>query len=967
MSRSQARTKNKNSLELDAIEVKGAREHNLKNIDLSLPKKKLVVLTGVSGSGKSSLAFDTVFAEGQRRYVESLSSYARQFLGQMEKPKYDSIRGLAPTIAIEQKAASKNPRSTVGTITEVYDYLRVLFARVGHQTCHHCGQDVGRGDPESMVQQILADTQAGDRLLLLAPKIINRKGEHRELLDDLRQRGYSRARVDGVVSRLSDVQSLAKNKKHYIEVVVDRLTVKTGADFQRRLTDSVETALGEGDGHLIVHILDSGTTGRDLTMSEKRSCCGFAFPELDPPLFSFNSPQGMCDRCQGLGHVQQIDPQKLIPDPSLSIREGAIVPWRKYFLDRDDDSESSWELERIQAMASQWGVDFDRPWSKLPKKHRNWILYGSGSQSLTINWEGRKGSGTWTDRYEGLIPTLMRRYLNTKSEAMKIWYQRFMSSQSCPDCHGRRLKPEVLAVKIANQSIMEIGDLPIQQTLRFFADLTLNEQNAFIASELLKEIHSRLWFLQNVGLGYLSLNRHGPTLSGGETQRIRLASQIGSELTGVLYILDEPSIGLHQQDNRKLLNTLQRLRDLGNTVLIVEHDQETIEEADWVVDFGPGAGIEGGAVVAAGTPAQIRRHKGSLTGAYLSGRRSIDIPEQRRRTRRGPEHWLHIRRANHHNLQNIDAKIPIGLFTVVSGVSGAGKSTLINQILYPAMAHHLHDSSLEIGHHAGLEGLEAFNKCINIDQRPIGRTPRSNPATYTKVFDLIRDLFAMLPEARLQGYKKGRFSFNVKGGRCETCQGDGYLRVEMHFLPDVFVACEACQGRRFNQSTCAIKYRGHSIADVLDLSVREACEIFKNHPKIMAILKTLMDVGLSYIKLGQAATTLSGGEAQRIKLARELAKKDTGRTLYILDEPTTGLHFHDIAQLLKVLQRLVEAGNTVVVIEHNLDVIKSADWVIDMGPEGGAEGGRIVCAGSPEKVACHKSSYTGRYLRELLH
>ncbi len=949
--------------ELNCIQVKGACEHNLKDIHVDLPKKKLIVFTGVSGSGKSSLAFDTIFAEGQRRYVESLSAYARQFLGQMDKPKFDTIRGLSPTIAIEQKAASKNPRSTVGTITEVYDYLRVLFARVGIQYCHKCRKKVGRGDAASMVEQILT-LSPDSKFLVLAPIIENRKGEHRDYFEELRKEGFARVRIDGVVRELSDVQSLAKHKKHNIEVVIDRLVVKSGASFRQRVTDSVETALRMAHGQLIVHVL-----GReDIRMSEARSCCGFAFPELDPPLFSFNSPQGMCPSCNGLGSVLAMDAIKVIPNPDLSIREGAVRPWRNNFDNQGNEREGSWGLELILAMEREWGIDLDLPWKKIPAKKRKLILHGSMGKGveLTTKWQGNSGYSEWTREYEGLLNTLYRRFQQTKSDSMRTWYSRFMSSQPCKTCNGMRLKQEVLAVRIEGHSIIDTTQLTIQETYAFLASLKLNGSQKLIAQELLKEIVSRLSFLLNVGLSYLSLDRKGPTLSGGEAQRIRLASQIGSELTGVLYILDEPSIGLHQRDNQKLLDTLCHLRDIGNTVLVVEHDQETMESADWILDFGPGAGHLGGQIVASGTPAQIRRDKNSPTGRYLSGKDEIAIPKTRRVPDDCGNRWIEVIGASANNLSDLDARIPVGLLTCVTGVSGAGKSTLINQILYPALAATLHDSTREVGKHELIKGLAYLDKVISISQAPIGRTPRSNPATYTKLFDPIRDLFAMLPEARTRGYKKGRFSFNVKGGRCEHCSGDGYITVEMHFLADVYVPCDVCKGRRFNKSTLEIVYKSRSIADVLDLSAFEAYELFKNHPKISKILQTLIDVGLSYVKLGQAATTLSGGEAQRIKLARELAKRDTGQTLYILDEPTTGLHFADIEKLLGVLQRLVNAGNTVVVIEHNLDVIKTADWLIDMGPEGGDAGGLIVAEGSPETVAKAKKSHTGQYLHGIL-
>jgi excinuclease ABC subunit A len=952
--------KRRRQSELDTIVIKGAREHNLKNVDLELPKKKLIVFTGVSGSGKSSLAFDTIFAEGQRRYVESLSAYARQFIGQMEKPRYDYIRGLSPTISIEQKAASKNPRSTVGTITEIYDYLRVLFARVGEQFCVKCGCAVGRGDAQGMVDQIL-ELPPGTKFLLLAPIVENRKGEHRDLLQNLVGEGFARVRVDGIVQELGDVQALGKHKKHTIEVVVDRLVLKTGKGFRKRLTDSVETALKAGQGRLVVHIIDR----EDLPMSEARSCCGIAYPELEPSLFSFNSPLGMCPACNGIGSQLTMDVDKLVPDKGLSIREGAVVPWRNYFLKANGEG-SAWGLRKLLAMEDQWGLDYDTPWRKLPKKQRDLLLYGANGRSVQVRWDSERIQGQFQTEWEGLVPMLMRRYAQTQSEGQKKYYAGFMSATTCTQCKGRRLKQEVLHVHIGERSIIDLTDLTIGEAQRFFDDLELTGNRRLIAAELVKEIRGRLRFLINVGLDYLTLSRQGPSLSGGESQRIRLASQVGSELTGVLYILDEPSIGLHSRDNAKLLETLCHLRDIGNTLIVIEHDEETMHSADYIVDIGPGAGLLGGQIVAQGTPKQLCRNRKSLTGGYLSGRLRIATPETRCSPKGVGNRWISILKAAENNLDRIDVELPLGLLVAITGVSGAGKSTLVNQILYPALARRLHGANITAGAHGGVRGLRHIDKVINIDQKPIGRTPRSNPATYTKVFDLIRDLFALLPESKTRGYRKGRFSFNVKGGRCETCRGDGYIRVEMHFLADVYVPCEICRGKRFNAATLEVHYRGHSIADVLDLSVRQALELFANQPRIHPILETLKDVGLGYIKLGQAATTLSGGEAQRIKLARELAKRDTGRTLYILDEPTTGLHFQDIEMLLTVLQRLVDGGNTVVIIEHNLDVIKSADWVVDLGPEGGSGGGHVVVAGTPEAVAQSVVSYTGGFLKRVL-
>ena len=944
----------------DTIIVKGAREHNLKNIDVELPKNRLVVITGVSGSGKSSLAFDTIFAEGQRRYVESLSAYARQFIGQMQKPKYETIRGLSPTISIDQKGASTSPRSTVGTITEIYDYLRVLFARIGTQHCIKCNRQVGRGNAESMVDQILS-IPPSTKIILLAPIVENRKGEHRALFRRLVTEGFARVRIDGVIHELADVQKLSKHQKHNIEVVIDRLVVKRDDAFRKRLTDSVELALRFGSGQLITHILDR----EDIRMSEARACCGIAYPELQPQLFSFNSPLGMCPSCNGLGTILSMDEDKIIPDKTLSIRDGAVLPWRNYF-NGSTIRNGSWGLQQLKALQKKWNIDFDIPWQKLSKKHREILLHGTPGEEITVDWQSEKIQGAFTTEYEGLLNSMMRRYLQTSSENAKVHYAKFMSAKTCSTCRGQRLKPEVLQVRIGDRSIMDVCAMTVHDSCDFFRALKFVGNQKIIAEEVLKEIMGRLGFMINVGLDYLSLDRKGPTLSGGESQRIRLASQIGSELTGVLYILDEPTIGLHQKDNIRLLKTLAHLRDIGNTVLIVEHDRETIETADWVLDMGPGAGHLGGQVVAVGTPAQIRRNKLSLTGRYLNGLDEIAIPKERRRPVERSRKWLTIVNAAENNLANTTVKMPLGVFVAITGVSGAGKSTLINQILYPALAKKLHGSNVVVGRHKQIRGLSNLDKVINIDQKPIGRTPRSNPATYTKAFDVIREIFSLLPESKARGYKKGRFSFNVKGGRCEACSGDGYNKIEMLFLPDVYVPCDACGGKRYNQATLEVRYKGYAISNILDMSVAEAFELFSSYPQIKRILETLMRVGLGYIKLGQSATTLSGGEAQRIKLARELSKKQTGRTLYILDEPTTGLHMDDIKKLLSVLEDLVNAGNTIIVIEHNLDVVKTADWIIDLGPEGGNRGVHIVAEGAPEKVAGIKKSYTGRYLREIL-
>ncbi len=945
--------------EPEFITVKGAREHNLKSVTLEIPKKKLVVFTGVSGSGKSSLAFDTLYAEGQRRYVESLSSYARQFLGQMEKPKYDTIRGLSPTISIEQKAASNNPRSTVGTITEVHDYLRVLYASVGLQHCPSCWRPVGKQTAQQIVEAILQYPD-GARILVLAPLVQNRKGEYKDLLVDLAKRGFARVRVDGMLHQLTERLVLDKKLKHDIELVVDRLIVKEG--IRSRLTDSVETALREGKGTLVVADAEKEQKvgpgidpeeykKHDRFFSEQNAChtCGLSFGELAPPAFSFNSPVGSCPDCQGLGTRAEMDPDLIIPDPSLTIRQGAVEPWASGM-----ERGEGWTFEFVEHLARSLKIDLDLPWGKLPKTHRDVVLYGT-----EVAANGR----SWRIEFEGVVNQLYRRLKATGSETMRRHYMRYFSDKPCHTCGGERLKPESRAVRIRGTGIVELSRLTIHDAHAWLGSLDLKGSEAKIADELLKEIKNRLKFLLDVGLGYLTLDRPGPSLSGGESQRIRLASQMGSELTGVIYILDEPSIGLHQRDNGKLLATLKRLRDVGNSVIVVEHDEETMEEADWLVDFGPGAGAHGGEIVSAGTPAEVKRDPASLTGAYLSGRREIYIPERRRSEDRGA---ITIAGAAANNLKAITASFPLSRFTAVTGVSGAGKSTLVNAILRPALMRHLYGTREVPGKYEAITGWEKVDKVIDINQQPIGRTPRSNPATYTKVFDAIREVFAQTPEARAFGYQPGRFSFNVKGGRCEACQGDGMKLVEMHFLADVLVPCEVCGAKRFNDATLRVTFKGKNIAEVLDLSIAEAKELFQHHREIARILTTLEDVGLGYIKLGQPSPTLSGGEAQRIKLSRELARVGTGKTLYILDEPTTGLHFEDVKRLLAVLDRLVDAGNTVVVIEHNLDVIKCADWIIDVGPEGGADGGLIVAEGTPEDVVRVKESYTGQHLAKVL-
>ncbi len=939
-------------MELDRILITGARQHNLRNITVEIPKKKLVVVTGVSGSGKSSLAFDTLYAEGQRRYIESLSAYARQFLGQMDKPLYDSIKGLAPTISIEQKSASSNPRSTVGTVTELHDYLRVLWARVGRLTCYRCGRPVSQQSAQQMVHELM-ELPEGTKFLVLAPLVAERKGEHREVIEQVRKSGFARVRVDGIVLPLDEEIRLDKKRKHSIDAVVDRLVAKPG--IAQRLTDSVETALRHGQGTVAVAV-----EGRpDQVLSEHRAChhCGISFPEPTPQLFSFNSPQGMCPECSGLGTRMEMDPVLVVPNPELSVNEGAVKPLGAV------GEAATWGSDIVRAVARERGIDLNKPWRDLNDEQQRIILYGTGGERVYVKYHGSMGTGGFRMRYEGAINSMMRRMRETRSEEMRQHYQKYLSSLPCSACEGRRIRQEALGVKLGGRSIAQVTALSVAEAYAFFESLALKGAEAKIAAELLKEIRSRLRFLLDVGLTYLTLDRAAPSLSGGESQRIRLASQIGSELTGVIYVLDEPSIGLHQRDNRKLLAALKHLRDIGNTVVVVEHDREAMEEADWLVDFGPGAGRHGGEVVAAGTPAQVMRAKASLTGRYLKGELAIELPAERRG---GDGRAITVRGACANNLKQLDVSFPLGVFVCVTGVSGAGKSTLVNHILYPAAARALHGSDVAVGAHAGIDGLGEIDKVIDIDQSPIGRTPRSNPATYTKLFDLVRDFFAELPEARMHGYSPGRFSFNVKGGRCEACEGDGVKRVEMHFLPDVYVPCEVCHGRRFNEATLAVRYNGLSVADVLELTVDDALQLFKNHPAIRRALETLADVGLGYIALGQSSPTLSGGEAQRVKLSRELAKRSTGRTLYILDEPTTGLHFDDIKKLLRVLDRLVAAGNTVVVIEHNLDVIKTADWVIDLGPEGGDKGGRLVAEGTPEQVAAARASYTGRFLAPLL-
>ena len=936
------------------IFIKGARENNLKNIDVTIPRDKLVVLTGLSGSGKSSLAFDTIYAEGQRRYVESLSSYARMFLGQMDKPDVDYIDGLSPAISIDQKTTSKNPRSTVGTVTEIYDYLRLLWARVGTPHCPKCGKEIRQQTIDQIIDQILALPE-GTRIQIMAPVVRGRKGEHTKIFDDARRSGYVRVRVDGNLYELSEEIALEKNKKHQIDIVVDRLIVRS--DIAQRLTDSVETASSLSGGIVTVNLLREE---RDISFSQNYACddCGISIEELSPRMFSFNNPYGACPACTGLGVQLKADPALIVPDESLSILDGAITApgWQSI---RSDGISRMY----FEALSKKYQFSLRTPYGELPDKVKHIILYGTNGETLELAYDQPRGKGVLYQPFEGIVNNLERRFEETQSEASKKEIEEYMGECPCPVCHGQRLRSEALAVTVGGKSIYQATELPVDKALAFFEGLTLTETQQMIAAQILKEIRSRLGFLQSVGLSYLTLSRSSGTLSGGESQRIRLATQIGSSLMGVLYILDEPSIGLHQRDNDKLLATLRRLRDLGNTLIVVEHDEDTMRAADYLIDIGPGAGSHGGHVVASGTPEEVMAHPDSLTGQYLSGKKKIEIPARRRE---GSGKWLTVRGARENNLKNIDVSVPLGTFTCVTGVSGSGKSSLVNEILYKKLGVELNRMKAHPGKHDGIDGMEYLDKVIAIDQSPIGRTPRSNPATYTNLFNDIRNLFAATQEAKARGYGPGRFSFNTRGGRCEACAGDGMLKIEMHFLADVYVPCEVCRGKRYNRETLEVRYKGKNIADVLDMTAEEALGFFRAVPKIADKLQTLCDVGLGYVKLGQSSTTLSGGEAQRVKLATELSRRATGRTIYILDEPTTGLHADDVKKLLEVLQRLVESGNTVLVIEHNLDVIKCADYLIDLGPEGGAGGGEVVAVGTPEQVAKEPRSYTGHYLKRIL-
>jgi excinuclease ABC subunit A len=935
----------------DQLTVHGAREHNLKNVTVSVPRNALVCVTGLSGSGKSSLAFDTIYAEGQRRYVESLSAYARQFLQMMEKPDVDSIDGLSPAISIDQKTTSRNPRSTVGTVTEIYDYLRLLYARIGRPHCPICGRPIAGQSLDQIVEQVLRLPE-GTRFTVNAPVVRDRKGEYKDVLEELRRDGFTRVKVDGEQRLLEDEIVLDKKFKHTIEVVVDRLVMKP--DLRQRLAQSIETATSLAEGLVVIDVID----GESMTFSENFACPehGVSLPELEPRVFSFNSPHGACPRCTGLGAQLEIDPDLLVPDTSLSINEGALVPWTI-------GSQSFYDSV-VEAIAERYEISLDTPWRDLEREEQDRFLYGTDGDRIFVTYRNRMGrKRQYTMAFEGLVSNLERRYRETDSSQQRDRIEEYMSFRACPECGGARLKPEVLAVTIGGKSIHEFTQMSVTRALEFLDDLELTKTEELIGRRIVKEVRERLTFLDNVGVGYLQLDRAAKTLSGGEAQRLRLATQIGSQLVGVLYILDEPSIGLHQRDNGKLIATLERLRDLGNTVLVVEHDEQMMRSADWIVDLGPGAGEHGGEIVADGTADDIASTPGSVTGQFLSGERRIAVPPRRGDDLRG---WFSIQGASMHNLKSIDVDFPVGRFVAVTGVSGSGKSTLVNEILYKALANRLNRMRMKPGDHLGVEGIDVFDKVIDIDQTPIGRTPRSNPATYTDLFTHVRELYSLTPESKIRGYKPGRFSFNVKGGRCETCKGDGTIKIEMHFLPDVYVPCETCHGRRYNKETLEVRFKGKSIADVLEMSVEEALDFFAKIPKIRRRLQTLHDVGLDYVKLGQPATTLSGGEAQRVKLAAELSKVATGKTLYILDEPTTGLHFADIEKLLEVLQRLVDAGNTVIVIEHNLDVIKQADWLVDLGPEGGEAGGEVIATGTPEEVAEVEDSYTGQFLRGVL-
>lgn len=943
---------------MDSIVIRGAREHNLKNLSLTIPRNALVVMTGVSGSGKSSLAFDTLFAEGQRRYVESLSAYARQFLEQMEKPDVDSIEGLSPAISIEQKTTSKNPRSTVGTVTEIYDYLRLLFASIGKPHCTSCGREIAAQSIQQMTDRVLAMPE-GTRFLVLAPYVRGKKGEYKRQMGEMVKQGFQRARVNGAMVDLNDPPDLDKQKKHTIEIVVDRLVVKRDDEMRRRLTDSLETATKAGQGLVTIAVVGAKPDGptTDETLSTSYACpdCGTSLSEITPRLFSFNSPFGACAACSGLGSVKRVDPDGLVPDPSKSIADGAIALYRA--------GSSNWRLKQIEQLAKTLKFSMNEPWKKLPKNVRDLILFGSGDKEIKWKFKSEKGQYRWSSAYKGLVTMIEAKYKEIDSDEARAELEQYMTATPCPSCKGRRLKPEALAVLLDGRSIDLLTDLTLEDAKAFFEGFRPSPRELEIAGKILKEIGDRLGFLNDVGIGYLSLSRASATLSGGEAQRIRLATQIGSKLMGVLYVLDEPSIGLHPKDNRKLIDTLQSMRDLGNTVVVVEHDEETIRAADRVVDLGPGAGVHGGEIVGEGRAPELVKFPRSLTGKYLAGELAIEVPPSRRT---GSGKFLKVVGAKENNLQNLSVRFPLGVLTAVTGVSGSGKSTLVNDILYHAAARLLSGALDRPGLHDSIEGLAHLDKVIDIDQSPIGRTPRSNPATYTNVFNPIRELMAQVPDARVRGYGPGRFSFNVKGGRCENCGGGGQIAIEMHFLPDIYVTCDVCGGKRYNRETLEIRYKGLNIADILDLTAEQAADVFANVPAIRGIVETLNDVGLGYITLGQPATTLSGGEAQRVKLAKELARRATGRTLYILDEPTTGLHFDDVKKLLLVLHALVDRGNTVIVIEHNLDVVKTADRVIDLGPEGGVRGGRLIAEGTPEEVAAHPTSSTGRYLAPLL-